>query len=142
MSKESFTPQEKETIKNILRGIAEYRDHQAYGMVIVEVCKFMGSNPIPQIEALLREMESNTYLIAIPPSPEILKHFALKMPHSGDEEYPYQLWIGVNGYEEAEAMMREVGTTPEQNMINLGRTGILMLRPGSDASKAMKAHLN
>lgn len=141
MNKESFSPEQKAAVVDLIKRVDPYRNAMVFGQAVIEVSKQFGFHPLAQIEELLREMQSDTYLLAVPFTSE-MSDFTAKLPHSGAEEYPNYLWICVNGSEEAEEKMLEIETTSDQNVRDLVKTGVLVAKPKSNISNAMHSHLN
>jgi len=114
-------------------GIPEYIE------LVESTSKEYGYNPLPYIEQILRASLSPRYLIAFPMNelqldvslPFSIEGFEVKtsdltsyLPHSGEQQYPYFMYIA-NSLQEAEEKMRELGITPAQNSRNLYETGII-----------------
>ena len=86
-------------------------------------------------ETRLRDMSSQTHLVAIPRGrrpPGVDVKFLTK--EGGDA--PFFLWICLHGEPERDAELAKFGGTPEDNLANLARCGCLsMRRPTSKKSK-------
>lgn len=142
MTKEQFSPKETEAIKGALQQIEHYQNAVVVSQVAVEISRGFNKHPFVQMEKLLREMQSTTYLIAIPLTGDMEEKFISMLPHSGDQEYPYYMWACVNGLAEAQEKMAEVGTNAERNLLDLEKTGLLVPRQGSQLSQMIQAPNN
>lgn len=134
-----LTPEEVAFIKETVRQVAFLDDPEIYGSAIIFLIRELGKNPIQQVEASLRELGSQTYLLALPAA--FFTDLEPKLIHSG-EACPYGLSICVAGAEEAWERMVEHETTPEENYANLAQTGLLIPRKGTEFSRMGKAKYN
>lgn len=129
MNKEQLAPEQINAITDLILKVDTYKHAMVFGQAVVEVSRQLKIHPLQLMEHLLRQMESDTYLIACSIS-ETEDYVAL-LPHSEKQEYPFYLWIGVNGRREATEKLRRMGKTPAQNFIDLKNTGMLVPKPES-----------
>lgn len=78
---------------------------------------------MPAAQRELRRVGSRVFLVAAPS-----ENFpGLKSGRMGtSEEYPYALWVCMNGEAEFHNMLRKIRVNEEQNERNLEHTGLLM----------------
>jgi hypothetical protein len=139
-NKEEFSPEQRSAVIDLIRKVDPYKNAMVFGQAIIEISKQFGINPIREVEELLRDIDSDTHLVALPM--DGIYQFSCRMPHTKDIEYNYYLWIGVNGEEEASKKMIEEGISREQNLENLESTGMLVPKPRSTVSQILKSPLN
>ncbi len=142
MSHELFSSEQIEAMKQLLKRIDGYKNAMVISQAAVEFSKSFHENPFVEMEKILRESNSDTYLIAVPFDSEMATKFSAKLPHSGSKEYPYYLWVGVNGLSEAQEKMNEIETNPEINLRDLKNTGLLAPRQGSWVAQMIQAPNN
>lgn len=139
MSSETFTPAQNRLVLQYLDQVESSRHAMVWGQFIVDLSRVFSLNPCGALEALLRERNSNTYLLGL-----VLKdpyNFEVKLPHT-QEKYPYQLWTEVNGPKAASQIREEEEITPEINLARLPRTGLLVAKPDSQLSRQIHAKFN
>lgn len=82
---------------------------------------------LPQsTEGLLRLMDSNIYLIAVPTIMYPESHSLLF--HTGDKQYPYAIGYTMNGLSAAKEYYENLSITDAANFVNLGNAGFLVPR--------------
>lgn len=144
MSKEQSSPeQQRELVKSWIRDIDHTWNDKIFADLVVKVAEEFGRHPIAEIELILREMESETFLLAKPVMPDDRKNFNITMPYLGDDkEYDYYLSFCFGGREAAEKKMDRIETDYGQNLHDLGKTGLALVRPGSVLASASKGPYN
>lgn len=133
MSYESLSSKQRAAFEQAIKQADPYKNAMAFGQAVADLDKHFGFHSIRHMEVILREMDSDTYLLAVPFTSEV-EDFTSKLYHSGDHEYPYYLWICVNGWEEAQEKMEEIETNPGLNLQDLEQTGMLVSKPTSSSS--------
>ncbi len=130
MTPDTFSPEQRQLVKKLLRKIESDGDEIAVGHAVAEVSLMFNMHPLVVMEQILREMGSETYLIAVPFDEEISAQYEARMPHSDGMVYPYYLHACVDGPREAKEVMRAVETTTARNLIDLANTGLLTRKRG------------
>lgn len=126
-------------IMNVER-VEHYRDAAVMGRMLAEISKELRVAPLAEIEAHFRSKGSDTYFIGL--DAKEMPEFESQLPHSGDKEYPYYLWIEVNGAEEAKKVLEMHGLSEEENRGRLGETGMLVPKEGTTVSRRVHARDN
>jgi hypothetical protein len=142
MSQETFFPEQTEAIRLLLKRIDHLKSVEVVSQASIEISSLFKTHPFMEMEKILREIHSDTYLIAVPLIGDMAGEFSTMLPHSQDKEYPYYLWICVNGEGEAREKLLEVETNPARNMVDLGNTGLLVPRRGTPLSQMVNARNN
>lgn len=126
-----YNEREKHELEEFLKKVDEQRNSSVVSQALILIYRAFGRTRLDDIESSLRTINANTFLIAIPYSFDAT--VASKLP-DGNEEYPYYLWVGVNGEKEAEEKYNELKTTKEENLAKLEQTGYLIQRgtPGNN----------
>lgn len=122
--------------------MAEQLKHRHHAVAILEAEESFNSGTISQAiidamrvdpsfgfadaEMILRENDTNTYLVAVP------TRFAppdLMVKTLSHEPRDYFLWVCLHGCQEAREKLASIGTaTAEDNLQNLRHAGLLMVR--------------
>lgn len=132
-----YTSREVGVVKQVLHALERRRHPVLFDRAIWVVAGSMGKIYLQEVEDLLREERSSTYLVAAALSelrilhPEIAdpkNRLKAVLPHTGDVEYPYYLHTCVNGGTEAAAVLSSLRLDAERNRSRLARTGILRPR--------------
>ncbi|MDQ0000139.1 MULTISPECIES: hypothetical protein [Pseudarthrobacter] len=95
---------------------------------------------LSDIERELRKTNSRVFLIALPMTKELDEQCTLYRPDVPDQtvELKYHLWIGFNGAQEAEHMLREHALIAEENLWHLDATGFLQQRDDGTSQRQGK----
>lgn len=128
MSHEQFTHQEKAAVAAIIGKVHGLRDVVRFGNALLEISKNFRKLNLQEIEAMLRDMGSPIYLIALPI--EIFPDYEARLPHAAERQFPYGLYAVVNGFGEAEAFMEKHRLSTELNFQRLASTGMLTSSSG------------
>ncbi len=110
-----------------------------FGQGLIEIHKTFGKLNLQEIEKMLRQTNSRTFLIGL--NIEGMDQFDAKLIGT-DRYFPYYLWTEVNWEQAALRKLVEEGITPDQNFERLSETGMLVLRKGTQISRALNAPLN
>ncbi len=137
-----LSPQRKEILRQFVQDADKHRNGTVVARMIADASRLFDINPIKEIENILREAKSDTYLIALPMTDDDKDKFDSMMPNSMTETYPFYLMICVNGEKEAKAVMMEHELDPRQNLANLEQTGVLVPKEDTPLSRATQAPLN
>lgn len=138
MENERFNQRDRDMIIQALRETDSYRHAGVFGQLVVEVARYLGRNPIQDMERLLREIKSPTYFLA-----QVLEKpsmYEARMPHDFSQRNSYGLYVAVNGEDEASQLMVEFGTNEYTNFERLADTGMRVLKPGEE--EKMKSGFN
>lgn len=158
-----FTPDEESVIENTLGFYSEQIiENPGSGINIVSqlialMSREFGKNPLKIMQQIFDRHEFPVKFIAIPIESPIEKigklmtdlgelpsdamDYNVRMPHSGNTDYPYRLWITVGRDEEYQKLLKKLDITPEQNLNRLDQTGVLVLKD-DDTSGALNARKN
>lgn len=94
--------------------------------VAIDLIKAGMVTSLAKFEGWLRELDSRVHFIGVP-----LDFYGPKRadktvnPFDPEDVPEYTLWTGVNGGEEAAAMLGQLGITPEENSQRLLSAGVL-----------------
>ena len=96
------------------------------------------------IEAEFRRRDARFFLLGLPLSPDEQAHYQLFHPDEAvdDTTLRFSLWIGVNGRDEADAVLAEASLTRAENAANLAVTGLLAERAGPSDEPTTKELLS
>jgi len=141
MENEELLPTHKETINYAVRNAAEVGSAGAVRSTLKHLAVLLEVNPFPYAETVLRKLESDIYLVAMPmlfyASP--LGQVSV-LPGSGDF---FDFVLNVFGSEEEAVRNYHVlGVTEEENRRNLEEAGFLAIISGTEAARRYKAELN
>lgn len=162
MNEQDLAPQEEAALESIL---SQYRPFFvgdqgiAYiSQLIVNASGSFHKNPLIPVQKILDKLSMPVKFVALPMKGEILadgeidtiigtlpfdiRDYYAWLPHSGDYNYDYRLWIIINRPEEYESLLEKLHVTPEENLLRLQDTGVLVPKEGTDLSKASNAGLN
>lgn len=142
MAQELFSPEQTEAIRSLLKRIEQRRGFEYVGQAAADISKLFNMHPLVEMERILREIQSNTYLIAVPLVGATADNFSSQLPHSGDHEYPFYLFPCLKGLPQAQEKMAEVETNQERNLVDLGNTGLLVARQGTPIAQMIRAQDN
>lgn len=135
MTIEGFTPEQRAAVTDYLRDVDGYHITDFIYHAAVELCLDFRSNPLAEMEKILREIDSDAYLLAIPVVKALIPDDQeIIMPYSGDQEYPFLLLV-VIGLKDAQKWMTDLQINPEQNMANLENTGLMFVKRGTEAAR-------
>lgn len=143
MSKEQFFPWDRAQVERWIRAIEPKCYPQLYEDLVEDISERFGRHPLVEMEKILREIGSNTFLLAEPVMPSDRGNFIISMPYSGDDrEYEFYLSFCFDGEEAAIREMARIETDYEQNLRDLGKTGLALVRPGSELASSLKGTFN
>lgn len=141
MNKETlFSEHEKAAITDFIQSYDHYRNAAIFGQVLSEIYKHFNKKPFVLVENILRSLGSDTYLVARHIS-EQAQQFISSTPGE-DIKYQYYLYIYVNGKEEQQAALTEIGIDDQENLTRLAECGFLMMSQRPVVDEASNAHLN
>jgi len=119
----------------------------ATGQLVMEFSRQFGFNPFYDFQKKFNEKGINVKIVALPKGVYIKgselefvdgtksdydpDDFSIKMPHSGEQEYPYYAWIIASKPHEYSQMLFELGVTEEENLERLKETGVQVAKSGS-----------
>lgn len=123
----------------------------ATGQLVMEFARQFDFNPFYDFQKKLNEKGIKVKIVAIPKGAFVRdselnfvdgttgeydpNDFDIKMPHTGDKEYPYYAWIIANKPHEYSQMLVELGVSEEDNLERLKETGVQVTRAGSKTDK-------
>jgi hypothetical protein len=140
LASESFSPTEEAAISQAMSRAESFRNAMATSQVLIDISVQFKKMNLGEIDRLLRSKGSQTFFVAKPVSD--LPDFKARWPHSADKEYPYYLWICVNGPEEyADELAREE-LSSDENKSRLGETGLLVAEKNSTSSRILHSANN
>ncbi len=140
MVESSLNPEQLDILTQYIRQVDRYQNSGLFGQAIVEVSKTFRINPIPQIEMLLRKIQSETYLIAAPI--ELQPDFDARLPYDPQRIFANYVWIELNGILQAEKKLEQYHRTSEQNIELLPDTGLLVSKPNTPLGFELNARNN
>lgn len=94
--------------------------------IAIDLIKAGMATSFAEFEGWLRELDSRVHFIGVP-----LDFYGPKWadktvnPFDPEDMPEYTLWAGVNGEEEATAMLEQLGITPDENSQRLLSVGVL-----------------
>jgi hypothetical protein len=141
MIETELSPDQYNAIEDFVKQVDTYHDRIVVAQAAVEISRQFDIHSLVLMEQVFRKIGSDIYLIAAPLIGEMATPFSARLPHSGDIDYDYYLWVCM-GKEDAQEKMAEVETDPVTNLRKLAQAGVLVLREGSRASRAMNAPSN
>ncbi len=101
-------------------------DAGTISVAIVDIMKIDRKFTFADAEAILREYNSNTYLVAVPKLHAPPGLYVLGTDHAPRDFF---MWVCLHGYEEATQKLRAVGVRSfDENIENLRVTGFLTRR--------------
>jgi len=119
----------------------------ATGQLVMEFAREFGFNPFYDFQKKFNEKGIKVKIVAIPKGAFIKNSelnfvdgtsgdydpndFDIKMPHSGEHEYPYYAWIIASKPNEYSQMLFELGVSEAENLERLKETGVQVVKAGS-----------
>lgn len=116
----------------------------ATGQLVMEFARQFDFNPFYDFQKKFNEKRINVKIVALPKGAYLRgselefvdgttseynpNDFDIKMPHSGDKEYPYYAWIIADKPHEYSQMLWELGVSEEENLERLKETGVQVTR--------------
>jgi hypothetical protein len=144
---DKFSRFERQVITDYLERLVQVRDAKNFAQGLLQIKKTFGKWDLPGIETILRSFPNEIHLIAAPIT-EISDCEALA-PKPGlctemdkESKLPYYLWVGVNGSQEADGRMKQLGINYQENLQRLSQAGLLVAKPGSSIARQSKATSN
>lgn len=123
----------------------------ATGQLVMEFAREFDFNPFYEFQKKFNEKGINVKIVALPKGVYINgselefidgtageynpNDFDIKMPHTGDVEYPYYAWIIANKPHEYSQMLAELGVSEEENLERLKETGVQVTKAGTKTDK-------
>ena len=100
-------------------------DRRNAGVISIAVMRIVKCNRfgLRYLETRYRALDSLTFLVGLPK--ELSPQF--RVVTANNKPAPYSLWVGVNGRDETDAMLAELGFSYEENLDHLDKTGFLTI---------------
>lgn len=165
MKETGVTPEQRSILEATVRKYKTYIRGNANGLEIIGQIIIAASNelkihPLRDLQEICMTEGMNVQFVCIPVGSEInrigelnwlttgdsipsdVANYDIRMPHSGNQLYPYWLWIVINRWSEYDNLLRQLGVTEEENLNRLSQTGILGPKPGSELSRMSNSAQN
>lgn len=123
----------------------------ATGQLIIEFSRQYNFNPFYDFQKKYNELGINVKIVALPKHAYLKgselefidgtsgeynpNDFDIKMPHSGETEYPYYAWIIASKPQEYSQMLFELGVSEEENLERLKETGMQVAKAGTETDE-------
>lgn len=135
-----FSLEDRSTISDYLKRVDQYRDAKVIGRALAEISMEFGRLNLRELFDILRKQQSSTFFVALPISDQ--PEYVSRLPHSGEQEYPYYLYICVKDEQEYLRKLEEQELSPGLNLQRFDTTGLLVPRPGTQIGIIMNAPSN
>jgi hypothetical protein len=123
-----YSEEETRDIAQYLERMDRFRDAMSLGQALLNIYQHYHRIHFEELERVYRTINSRTHLVAMPFEGLYASLYSSMLPED-PQNYPFYLWIGTNGTLEAKQQYALARVTPEQNMINLINTGMLVPKP-------------